>query len=233
METGAQNDADIQALGIDVHDDDSNLLGSTVAGVAATIQKGDLMINGVDVGAFTGVNTAATDTASAIEAINLVSEESGVVAFTVTGSTTRIGLRSTVGGNVSIEYGENANAGNIVAITGLQERNVAEGSGSVSGIAIDTAEGSQKAISVVDIALEQINSVRSELGAVNNRLDFTMSNLANVSEKTSAARSRIVDADFASETSELSRAQVLQQASQAMLAQANAQPQQVLQLLQG
>ncbi|WP_045860449.1 flagellin N-terminal helical domain-containing protein [Teredinibacter purpureus] len=233
VETGAQNDADIQALGIDVHDDDSNLLGSTVAGVAATIQKGDLMINGVDVGAFTGVNTAATDTASAIEAINLVSEESGVVAFTVTGSTTRIGLRSTVGGNVSIEYGENANAGNIVAITGLQERNVAEGSGSVSGIAIDTAEGSQKAISVVDIALEQINSVRSELGAVNNRLDFTMSNLANVSEKTSAARSRIVDADFASETSELSRAQVLQQASQAMLAQANAQPQQVLQLLQG
>jgi flagellin len=64
-----------------------------------------------------------------------------------------------------------------------------------------------------------------------NRLDFTISNLMNVSENTAAARSRIVDADFAEETANLSRAQVLQQASQAMLAQANAQPQRVLQLL--
>jgi len=233
VETGAQNDADIQALGIDVHDDDGNIMGSTVAGAAATIQKGDLLINGVEVGAITGVNTAATDTAATIVAINLISQESGVVAFAVTGSTTRIGLRSTAGTGVSIEYGQNGNAANLVAITGLQERNVAEGGGSVSGISIATASGAQKAISIVDVALEQINSTRSELGAVNNRLDFTMSNLANVSEKTSAARSRIVDADFAAETSELSRAQVLQQASQAMLAQANAQPQQVLQLLQG
>ena len=86
-------------------------------------------------------------------------------------------------------------------------------------------------IGVVDEALEQINSQRADLGAINNRLDFTVSNLSNVSENTSAARSRIMDADFASETAELSRAQVLQQASQAILAQANARPQQVLSLL--
>ena len=85
---------------------------------------------------------------------------------------------------------------------------------------------------VIDKALEQINDSRSELGAVNNRLDFTISNLSNVSEKTSAARSRILDADFAAESAALSRSQVLQQASQAMLAQANARPQQVLSLLQ-
>jgi len=80
--------------------------------------------------------------------------------------------------------------------------------------------------------LEAVNLQRSQLGAINNRLDFTISNIMNVSENTSAARSRIMDADFAAETAELSRAQVLQQASQAMLAQANARPQQVLQLLQ-
>ena len=74
--------------------------------------------------------------------------------------------------------------------------------------------------------------MRADLGAANNRLDFTVSNLSNISEKTSAARSRILDADFAAETAALSKAQVLQQASQAMLAQANARPQQVLQLLQ-
>ena len=71
-----------------------------------------------------------------------------------------------------------------------------------------------------------------DLGAVNNRLDFTVSNLSNVSEKTSAARSRIVDADFAAETSNLARSQVLQQAATAMLAQSNARSQQVLSLLQ-
>ena len=91
----------------------------------------------------------------------------------------------------------------------------------------------QSSLDTIDVALEQINAIRADLGAINNRLDFTMSNLANVVENTEASRSRIVDADFAAETAALSRAQVLSQASQAMLAQANAAPQQVLQLLQG
>ncbi|ODS24478.1 hypothetical protein AB835_03275 [Candidatus Endobugula sertula] len=101
----------------------------------------------------------------------------------------------------------------------------------LSSISVATQSGAQAAITSVDTALETINTTRSELGAVNNRLDFTVSNLSNVSENTSAARSRIVDADFAAETAQLSRAQVLQQASQAILAQANARPQQVLSLL--
>jgi len=103
----------------------------------------------------------------------------------------------------------------------------------VSSISIATQAGAQKAIGIIDKALETINSVSSQLGAINNRLTFTVDNLANVSEKTSAARSRIVDADFAAETANLSRAQVLQQAATAMLAQANARPQQVLSLLKG
>ncbi|WP_185231287.1 flagellin N-terminal helical domain-containing protein [Teredinibacter franksiae] len=223
--------ADVQALGINTQDTEGNIIGVAGIGETNTIQKGDLKINGVDVPSFTGVAAAAATIDTAIVAINSISEQTGVVAYAETATT--IGMRSTKGNEISIQYGGGATAQDVLDATGLLERNALSGSGSVAGIAIDTAEGAQQAIDVIDVALEQINSTRSELGAINNRLDFTMSNLANVSEKTSAARSRIIDADFASETSQLSRAQVLQQASQAMLAQANAQPQQVLQLLQG
>lgn len=123
------------------------------------------------------------------------------------------------------------------AATGLQNLNTDLSStivgSALASLSIGTAEGANAAIGSIDQALETINATRSDLGAINNRLEFTMSNLSNISENTSAARSRIVDADFAAESANLSRAQVLQQASQAMLAQANAQPQQVLQLLQG
>jgi flagellin len=119
--------------------------------------------------------------------------------------------------------------------TGLVDSNVMGGGSfgtSIANISVGTQAGAQKAIGVIDNALETVNDIRSDLGAANNRLDFTISNLSNVAENTQAARARITDADFAAETAALSRAQVLQQASQAMLAQANARPQQVLSLLQ-
>ena len=166
------------------------------------------------------------------DAINLQSAETGVVALVttgVTGGATSIKLDSVSGDEITIEF---ANNGTLSSL-GIQETNNSQAIGnSVDNIDISSAEGAQSAISVIDGALETINATRSELGAVNNRLDFTISNLMNVSENTAAARSRIVDADFAAETANLSRAQVLQQASQAMLAQANAAPQQVLSLLQ-
>ncbi|MDN3639843.1 flagellin [Simiduia curdlanivorans] len=108
----------------------------------------------------------------------------------------------------------------------------AEDGQSIANVDISTAAGAQSAIKGLDNAIDNINAIRADLGAVSNRLDFATSNLMNVSENTAAARSRIQDADFAAETAALSRAQVLQQASTAMLAQANAQPQQVLSLLQ-
>lgn len=220
------------ALGVNIQDDDENWIGVQVTSTAS-INAGDLVLNGVEIGAIEAGTGATNQVDLVIEAINLLSEEHGIVAFEVAGAADQIGLRPTSGSPISIRFGDGAVPADVLAITGFREMNSAEGTGSVAGIRIDTAAGAQAAIDVIDTALEQVNSTRSDLGAVNNRLDFTMSNLANVSENTSAARSRIVDADFASETSELSRAQVLQQASQAMLAQANAQPQQVLQLLQG
>lgn len=219
-------------LGLNVQDNAGNWMGIAVTGTAS-INAGDLIINGVEVGDIDAGSDAASQVDLVIEAINEISDQTGVIAFEVAGSTTQIGLRAANNEPIQVKYGDGATDADVFAITGFQEMNAAEGTGSVSGIKIDTANGAQAAIDIIDVALEQINATRSDLGAINNRLDFTMSNLSNVSEKTSAARSRILDADYAKETSELSRAQVLQQASQAMLAQANAQPQQVLALLQG
>lgn len=103
---------------------------------------------------------------------------------------------------------------------------------SISNIDISTVDGANKALFAIDNALERISEIRGDLGAISNRLDFTINNLTNVTENLAAARSRIEDADFAKESAALSRAQILQQAGTAMLAQANAQPQQVLSLLQ-
>ncbi|WP_370271298.1 flagellin [Guyparkeria sp. SCN-R1] len=101
----------------------------------------------------------------------------------------------------------------------------------VGSIDISTEGGSQSAINVIDDALGQVDAKRAELGAFQNRLDYTIANLNNISENVSAARSQIQDADFAQETSNLSRSQILQQAGTAMLSQANASQQNVLSLL--
>jgi len=96
-----------------------------------------------------------------------------------------------------------------------------------------TGSNALSMISVIDTALETINSERSRYGAMQNRFEAIISNLQLASENQSAARSRIMDADFAAETAALTRAQILQQAGMAMLSQANQIPQQVLQLLKG
>jgi flagellin len=89
------------------------------------------------------------------------------------------------------------------------------------------------ALSQLDVAINRINTERAGLGAVINRLNYAVDNLANVSLNTSESRSRIMDADYAKSSSELARTQIISQAATAMLAQANQQPQTVLQLLQG
>jgi flagellin len=220
------------ALGIDAQDADGNLVSSSITAVTAdgTLAEGDLIINGIEIGAINAGAAVGDTTTEAIRVINEASSQTGVVAFL--SGTDQIALRSASGGEISIKYGETATAADVLAFTGLQERNATEGVGSVASIDISTADGAQRAIAIIDKGIDQVSATRADLGAVNNRLDFTVSNLSNVSEKTSAARSRIVDADFAAETADLSRAQVLQQAATAMLAQSNARPEQVLQLLQ-
>jgi len=102
----------------------------------------------------------------------------------------------------------------------------------VDSIDISTAEGAQAALDIVDGALSAIDANRADLGAVQNRMLSTVSNLSATSENLSAARSRIQDADFAKETTELTRNQIMLQAGMSILAQAKGLPQQVLSLLQ-
>jgi flagellin len=216
-----------QGLGLSTRDN-GDVTGAVI-GTAAALTEGDLVINDV---ALSGMAAGASDSQHALALVNLInsrSGESGVVATTTDSTDTAIRLDSVDGTEISVDF---AGTSATFSSLGILEQNDSSGAGrSVSGIDISTISGAQNAIDVIDAALEEINSVRADLGAVNNRLDFTVSNLSNVVENTAAARSRIVDADFAKETAELSRAQVLQQASQAMLAQANARPQQVLSLL--
>ena len=101
----------------------------------------------------------------------------------------------------------------------------------VNTIDISTATGAQDALGIINGAISNIDSQRAQLGAVQNRFENTISNLQNISENSSAARSRIRDTDFAAETSELTKNQILQQAGTAILAQANQLPQAVLSLL--
>lgn len=104
---------------------------------------------------------------------------------------------------------------------------------SVGSVDISSQAGANAALLIVDSGLNFVNSVRAKLGAVQNRVESTMANLQTTSENLSAARSRIQDADFATETAELTRSQVLNQAGLAMMAQANAAPNNVLSLLRG
>jgi len=108
--------------------------------------------------------------------------------------------------------------------------NPAAGSSTVN---LDSAANAQTAIGLIDAAITTVNSQRAELGSYSNRLDSTVSNLTNISNNLAAGKGRIEDADFAAETTNLAKMQILQQASTAMLAQANASKQNVLSLLQG
>jgi flagellin len=142
---------------------------------------------------------------------------------------------------ISIELGSS----NTVAEHGFLEANVGAsdfdvnastlsvaGGNSLLGLNVSTAESATAALSTIDNAIDSVSAQRSVLGASQNRLNYTINNLSNVVMNTSASKSQIMDTDYAKETTELARSQIIQQAATAMLAQANQQPQSVLSLLQ-
>lgn len=126
--------------------------------------------------------------------------------------------------DTSAASGVSATAPTFTAATGPTSTTVA-------ALDISTVRGAQNAVSVIDQAIKSIDSQRAELGAVQNRFENTISNLQNIAENVSAARGRIQDTDFAAETANLTKNQILQQAGTAILAQANQLPQTVLSLL--
>jgi flagellin len=184
---------------------------SAATALTATIEKqsnyaGTSFTTGVTLTSDTGVLTAALDST----VVTGVARLSSTASFTISDSTG-------------------------VATTGYTGTS-ATGSSSlskVSDLSLTSRANAESAIGVIDTALGMVSESRAALGAVSNRIDSTISNLTNISTNLEAGRSSTQDADFAAESTNLAKAQILQQASTAMLAQANASKQGVLQLLQG
>ena len=189
----------------------------------------DIEINGV---ALDDINVAASGTSAAdtqtaavnalVAAVNERYAETGVIAEADGTTAGQVNLTSIQGGDA------------ITAdVTGATFDDDAEAEVAfVANVDISSFSGAQQALGIMDNALAEISSARAAFGAVQNRFESVIANLQTGSENLSAARSRIQDADFAAETAELTRAQILQQAGTSVLAQANAAPQNVLALLQ-
>ncbi|MGQ0697892.1 MAG: flagellin [Panacagrimonas sp.] len=203
-----------------------------VTGAAAStftaVTAGDLTINGTSVGAI-AADTSATERAASLRtAVNSVADTTGVYAVNDTATT--VTLVSTSASVVVAHAG----ASSTVATTGLTAGTTALAN--TTGFAtldISNVAGADSALRQIDAALNSVSSARASLGAVQNRFSSVVASLQTTSENLSASRGRIQDADFAKETANLTRSQVLQQAGTAILAQANAAPQNVLSLLRG
>jgi flagellin len=119
----------------------------------------------------------------------------------------------------------------VTLVAGTENASSVEGGDGIAGLSVLTADHAEAALTKITAAIEQVAGNRAEYGSLANRLEYTVSNLMNVAEFTTAARSRIEDADFAAESARLAKAQVLQQTGTAMLAQANAASQLAIQLI--
>ncbi len=194
---------------------------ATVTGTAVTtnaLAAGDIVINGVSVGPSA---TASVD--DMVLAINSVSTQSGVTA-SKTG--TSIMLVSSNGAAIRIT---GTSAATIAKAGFTEQGGSSEAVG--SGLRVSNLANANIAITRIDAAINTVSQIRGNFGSVQNRLDSTVSNLQNISLNLSTANSQITDADFASETANFSKSQILVQAGVAMLAQAKQLPQEVMQLL--
>ncbi|RDH84702.1 MAG: hypothetical protein DIZ80_04340 [endosymbiont of Galathealinum brachiosum] len=214
---------------------------SGATGISASISVDGSSIdlvqaNGDDIDFENFSSSTADLTSNTVVSLRITGGEGGAVNLQ---DGTALDLDSTVvGGNV--EFQSNGSftvtsslaegAGSIFA--GVANKINASSLETVNTIDISTVEGANSAIDITDGALAKVDSIRADLGAIQNRFGSTISSLNTAVENFSAARSRIQDTDFASETANLTRSQVLQQAGVAMLAQANSLPQLVLSLLQ-
>jgi flagellin len=233
----------------------------TAAAAAATAaHAGKITINGVNTATVTATGVAATDLAASISAINQISAATGVTASNVGGAlklSAVDGRNITVAQTGTLVAGDTAFGGGVAATTkstytltstnpggmtvagasattdGVNGAVAASLSGvSVLNTDISTVAGANSAITTIDAALTAVNSTQATLGAIQNRFTQVVSSLQATTQNLTSARSGIQDTNFASETANLTRNEVLQQAGVAMLAQANSLPNTVLKLLQ-
>lgn len=143
---------------------------------------------------------------------------------------TQFGTTNLLDGTFSADFLVGANAGQNITIS-LAGSGFSTAALGLATLSVATVSGANDALSAIDTAIGTIDGARADLGAIQNRFQSTIRNLTNISENVSGARSRIRDTDFARETAELTRAQILQQTSTTVLAQANQRPQAALSLL--
>jgi flagellin len=227
-------------------------INADLTGITAAA-SGTLLVNGINAAKATGAATAtalAPITAAGTATVTLTDARAGLAATVgrtasdtianaattqnVTGSngTVDANAYNTIGGTLTLSASQNftlTGTGTGLADGGLSS--FTSSLSQLSAVSVSSLSGANSAINVIDAALSQVNSLRASLGAYQNRFESTVASLTTSSENLSAARSRIQDADFAAETAQLTRNQILQQAGTAMLAQANQLPSTVLSLL--
>lgn len=238
-----------------LNDDSNSVQASATAAGAATATVAKMTFSATDKVSFkvsdgrtTALVRAISTTTGTAQGDDLLAEINSALAGSditatknVVGGKTEITLTNSLGGKVDVIGFQSdgtstatfaPNTGQGVAVI-LDDNGGASASGkSIADIDIATSSSSDQALGVIDNALQQVSDERAKLGSLQNRLSHTVSNLTNIVTNTEASRSRIVDTDYAAETSSLAKAQIIQQAATAMLAQANQSAQSVLSLLQ-
>ena len=175
-----------------------------------------------------GINSVADRNALQKEVSALKAEMTRIA------DTTQFGGVDVLKGDYSSKFLVGANSGQTISINVSRPLGFGT-SGLFPGfdLSVSTPAAASASLDAIDAAIEAVDDKRADLGAIQNRFQSTIRNLSNISENVSAARSRILDTDFAVETANLTRLQIIQQASTTILAQANQRPQAALSLLQG
>ena len=209
---------------------DAISLSQTAEGALGEVTSSLQRIRQLAVQSQNGINSSADRVALQKEVSALRTEISRIA------TDTQFGNVNLLDGNFSAKFLVGANAGQTISIN-LSSTNLGSISGfSATGLGIttndvSTAAGASALLADIDGAISGIGGVRADLGALQNRFQSTIRNLSNISENLSSARSQIRDTDFAAETAELTRNQIVQQASVSILSQANQRPQTALSLL--
>lgn len=204
---------------------DAISLTQTAEGALAETTNSLQRIRQLAVQSQSGINSSADRVALQAEVSALKQEISRIA------SDTQFGGLDILQGSFSASFLVGANAGQNIGVNLSREGGFGASGLSLGNTSVATTGQASAAIASIDAAISTIGSTRADLGALQNRFQSTIRNLSNISENVSGARSRIKDTDFATETAELTRNQIIQQASQTILSQANQRPQAALSLL--
>ncbi|MDB5713247.1 MAG: flagellin FliC [Sphingomonadales bacterium] len=204
-------------------------LAQTAEGAMGEVSNMLQRIRELSVQSANGTNSATDRAANQTEVTALLGQIGDIASKTTFNGTNLVDGSATA---LDIQTGMNSGDTVTLAISSMATADLGSATLKMSAVDISTAAGASAALAAVDAAIDTVNTGRASLGAAQNRFEATISNLTSTVTNLTEARSRIEDADFSAETTQLAKAQILSQAATAMLAQANQSQQSVLKLLQ-